>query len=241
DAGAEPAVAPPAPGPLEAVLLERCTAGHLGGGCEALEAAGAPFLVRFVDAREPPTRGALLVIPGPAQLITAQPLFAALVDEFTPNGWAVLGVQLPLLTRSATLADYATTEDAARARLDAALARLDAAGITDVVVLGLEDGAALAARALAGGFGAGRVRAFATRGRWEAAVAPLPLPRLELLPEPDPRAAELADARRRALAASGVEAAALSLRYPGAGPRFTGFDAALARDLRGWVKVSAGG
>ncbi|MGE0486654.1 MAG: hypothetical protein AB7Q81_21050 [Gammaproteobacteria bacterium] len=240
DAAPSVAAAAPPASPLETALLERCAAGHLGGGCEALEAAAAPFLVRFVDAREPPASGALLVIPGPAQVITAQPLLEALVDEFTPNGWAVLAVQLPLLAREATLEDYATTDAAGRERLDAALARLEAAGITDVVVLGLEGGAALVARALADGFGAGRVRAFASRGRWQAEFDPLPLPRLEMLAEPDPESLSLADARRRAVAASGVEAAALSLRYPGAGPRFVGFDAALARDLRGWIKVSAG-
>lgn len=241
-ADAEPTApaATPTPSEIEPELLERCAAATLVAGCEALETAAGPFLVRFVAAREPPARGAVLLVPSAGSVITATPLIDALAAEFPPNGWAVLAVQLPLLAPAATRADYATTTAAARARLDAALARLTGTGIQRVVVLGLEDGAALLASALAEGYGNGVVQGFASRGRWQSEATPQPLPRLELLAEPDPQAAALADARRRATAPDGSAVEAAQRDYPGAGERFSGFAPQIARDLRGWIKAAVG-
>ncbi len=214
-------------------LLARLEAHTLGPGFLTLDADDGPFLVRYEPAEEPPALGAVLVVPGPGTALPALGLLDALAAEFPPARLAVIAVQLPLLARSADLQDYATCEAAARGRLEAALARLKADGIANVAVLGIDDGAALVARALGAGLGDGSITAFAARGRWEGSVEALDLPRLELLPGRDPLARQHAAARQRASAGSDVPSR--RREYPGATRGFAGYDDGVARDLRGWL------
>jgi len=214
-------------------LLARLEANTLGPGFLALDTDDGPFLARYEPAEEAPALGALLVVPGHGMPLPAMALLEALAAEFPPARRAVLAVQLPLLARSAERDDYAACEAIARSRIAAALAHLQADGITEVAVLGLDDGAALAARALGDGLGGDSITAFATRGRWEGSVEKLGVPRLELLPGRDPLARRHATARARA--ASGNDPPSRRREYPGAARDFAGYDDGIARDLRGWL------
>lgn len=214
-------------------LLARVEADTLGAGFRTLQAADGPFLARYEPAEEPPALGAVLVVPGPGTSLPALGLLDALATEFPPARLAVLAVQLPLLGRNAELDDYAACETAARGRLASALAHLEADGITNVAVLGIDDGAALVARALGAGFGGGSITAFAARGRWQGSVEALDVPRLELLPGRDPLARRHAAARERA--GSGSDVPTRRREYPGAARDFAGYDDGVARDLRGWL------
>jgi hypothetical protein len=217
----------------EQALLGRLEANTLGPGFLALDTDEGPFLARYEPAEESPAIGAVLVVPGPGTPLPALRLLDALAAEFPPARMAVLAVQLPLLARSAELDDYAACEPAALSRITAALAHLQADGITEVAVLGLDDGAALVARALGAGLGGGNITAFAARGRWEGSVEALDVPRLELLPGRDPLARKHAAARARA--SSGGDMPYRRREYPGAARDFTGHDDGVARDLRGWL------
>jgi len=224
---AEPATAPLAPlAPREASLHALLAEGRLSGDHAVLEdATGASFLVREQPARSPPASGALLVVPGPDTLISADPLLAALAEELPPNGWTVLAVQAPPVG-----------DDAAamlRARLDAALARLREAGSGRVAALGLEAGAAALREALDAGFGDGAIVAFAARGAWPGALPAGDMPVLELLPTADTRA--LAHAASRERTAASDARSYRPQRYDGLGRDFAGAAAAVARDLRGWL------
>ncbi|MEQ8234872.1 MAG: hypothetical protein RKL32_24435 [Gammaproteobacteria bacterium] len=227
------------PGAAERALLARFERGTLGPGYLTLESAGTPFLARYEPAEEAPASAAVLVVPGHGVVLPAEPLVDALASDLPPARLAVLAVQLPVLPRTAELIDYQAAESVARARLEAALARLRADGIDNIVVLGLDAGAALAARALVDGLGGGAVSAFAARGRWEADVSALTLPRLELVPDSDPTARAQADARARSARGERVTPAVRRRDYPGARRDFAGLEHALARELRGWLHALA--
>ncbi|MEQ8662669.1 MAG: hypothetical protein RLW62_17800, partial [Gammaproteobacteria bacterium] len=194
---------------------------------------------RYEPATEAPAAAAVLVVPGAGVALPAERLVDALAADLPGARLAVLAVQLPLLPRAAGLADYAACEPAALARLEAAVARLRADGIDNIVLLGLDDGAALAARALLAGLGDGAVSAFAARGRWQAEIAGLTLPRLELLPGSDAIAQAHSDARARAVRGQADGPPVRRRDYPGAGRDFAGHADTLARDLRGWLRALA--
>jgi len=121
---------------------------------------------------------------------------------------------------------------AVQARLATALARLLADGIPAIVVVGLEEGAALLATTLATGFGQPAVQAFASRGLWHGELGDTRLPRLEILSTDDVGATALAAAREQAALRAGLPYR--RRLYSGLGRDFAA-SAALARDLRGWI------
>jgi hypothetical protein len=230
----EPRQAPPLIAGIEQALLERLDAGTLGAGYQRLENAdGSAFLVRYVPGLQSPRATAVLVVPGRDRLISADPFIDALLTELPANGWTTLAVQLPLGARDGQSPGDTAETAVTRTRLDTALARLLTDGVTAIVVVGLDDGAALLAKSLSTGFGQSAVQAFASRGRWRGEMGDAGLPLLELLPTADTQATALAMQREHAALRAGLPYR--RQLYSGLGCDFAGASAALARDLRGWI------
>lgn len=232
---AEPRSTPPAVSRLEQALFERLDAGTLGTDYQRLEDAnGGHFLVRYRPGRHPPRTTAILVVPGRDALISADPFMTALLAELPSTGWPTMAVQLPLDARDGQAPDDGLLAAAVQTRLDTALARLLADGNTAIVVVGLDDGAAVLATVMSAGFGQSVIQAFASRGHWQGELdARAGLPLLELLPTADHEATALATQREQAALRAGLPYRRQI--YSGLGRDFAGAGSTLARDLRGWI------
>ncbi len=241
---------PPAPPPpadtasastgsaAESALIARFEAGQLGAEYIVLDSNGGSFLARYEPAADAPPVGALLVVPGFARPISAEPAIDALLAEFPGNGWSVLAVQPKLPPPEAELATYSALQEPIQARLEAACARLQADGITRIVMVGLDGGAGVARRFLAEAASAALVTGFASRGAWEGELKGLERPLIEFVGEFDWRAARVGDQRPKAARRDQLPYRRYTLA--GVGVDYASSSAEFARGLRGWVKTTLG-
>lgn len=218
----------------EQALATRFDNGTLGPQYVRLNSANGPFFARYESAAIEPAVGAVLIVPGPAQRISDEPVIDALIEEFPRAGWAVLAVQPALLPVATGLEAYAALDGQTQERIAQACARLAADGLTNIVVFGLEGGATSARRFLAEDLAARAVTGFATRGLWPGEVTEIGRPVIEFIGETDVAAARLGEVRQRL--ARREDSPYRLFSFAGIGRDFTGFDAEMARRLRGWIK-----
>ena len=218
----------------EQALATRFDNGTLGPQYVRLNSASGPFFARYEPAAIEPAQGAVLIVPGLAQRISDEPVIDALIEEFPRAGWAVLAIQPKLLPAAAAIETYTALDGQTQERIAQACARLATDGLTNIVVLGLESGATSARRFLAEDPTATAVTGFATRGLWQGEVTEIGRPVIEFIGETDRAAARLGEVRQRL--ARREDSPYRRFDFAGIGRDFTGFEAEMARRLRGWIK-----
>lgn len=217
----------------EQALLERYTAGTLSADFVQLGGEAQAFLARYLAPLRRPLGPAVLFVPGYGSIIATDPMVEAMLRAFAQAGSAVLVPQLPPAAATATLADHAALAQAALTRVQAALTHLHAQGARVVVVVGADEGAALAARCVADTGGRG-LAGFAALGTWDGSLPAIALPVLEVVPAHEPVAMRLAAARRMAAVAVGRGHYQLH-QVVGAGRRYPAYADDVAGHVRGWV------
>jgi len=216
----------------EAELLARLEARTLGPDFLQLGPEEAPFVVRYAAARAP-ARGAVLFVPAPGALVSADGATAAVFAEFAGSAWAVIAPQPPLPPPGAGAEAYAGLAAATGERICAALEHLVAEQVPAVALAGVDGAAERLVESLAGCTAESAV-GLAASGRWDADVSALAVPVLELLPARDVAALRAAEARATAVAKAG-KTDYRRLELADAGGDFTLYGEEVARRLHGWV------
>lgn len=220
-------------GAREQALQARHAAGTLAADFIQLGDESQAFLARYQPPARQPVAPAVLFVPGQGRIVATDPMVAALLRAFEHADNAVLVPQLPLAATTAAGGDLAALAAAAGTRLEVALAHLRAQGAPAVVVIGEDEGAALAARYVADAGGTG-LAGFAALGTWEGSLPAFALPVFEVVPEQEPAAMRLATARR-VTAGAAKRRDYVQLRVAGAGRHHPVYAAEIASRVRGWV------
>lgn len=219
----------------EQALLERLQQGSLGADYLELDAAEGRFLARYAQPRDGSVpQAALLLLPGPARLISAEPVIDAVFEEFTNSDWAVMAVQPVVLAPTAELDDYATVTEATHARLAAACSHLAADGISRLVVFAFEGGTAVALGYVLAGAAPVEIAALASRGYWQGELVGFDRPVLEFIADSDQGARHASQQRHVEARRAGQIYRLVELPMVVADDAFAG--ALISRQLRGWAE-----
>ena len=214
-------------------LMALIAADELRGEFVTLGPQGQSFAARFERAHEPAPENALLVVPPYGDFIGVDPLIDAYLSEFPMNGWSVLAVQPPLLPQVADRGIYDSLADQTIARILRAVEFLIEDGAEQIVIAGNAEGAMLARRYLADNRPA-VVFALATVGRWAGEVGDIGIPVMELVPGRDDIALKLSE--RRKTEAVRIKSHQHELVVVAAADStYTGFEAEIAKRVRGWA------
>jgi len=138
---------PATPANIEEMLAANVTTGR----AEWLEAAGGRFLGLYTEATTPTPQGGIILLHGTAAHADWPGVIHPLRRDLPGYGWTTLSIQLPtpVLAKDGRW-ELAPVFDAGKARIDAAVALLEKQGLKNIVIVGHDVGAAVAAAALAG-------------------------------------------------------------------------------------------
>ena len=224
--------------PREAVLAERLEFALLGGEILWIEAAGEKFLAILRAATGAATQGGIVINAPIGAIVDGLPLHQTLARTAAAAGWFVLSIQQPIPeSRTIALHDGELTARAGL-RLDAGIDYLANQGIANVVIIGAAAGAAIAIRHFAGKVPP-TVTGFVGLGAWDAPLDEVDIPVLGVAGTRDARAVSLQSLRMARLGARVTPVEVLEV--DGAGPAFLGYEALVAKRVRGWLKRMAPG
>ena len=110
---------------------------------------GEKTLALFADDRTGRPRGAAIIVHTAGKHPDWPEVIAPLRQALPEYGWITLSVQMPVLPRTADLAEYAPQLDDVRGRLDSAISLLQTRGIHNIVMIAHGFGNVMAAHYLA--------------------------------------------------------------------------------------------
>lgn len=138
---------PATPANIEETLAANVTTGR----AEWLEASGQRFLGLYTEATTAMPQGGIILLHGMAAHADWPDVIRPLRRDLPSYGWTTLSIQLPAPTLGKDGRwEWTPIFEAGRARIDAAVALLEKRGFNNIVIIGHDLGAAIAATALAG-------------------------------------------------------------------------------------------
>ena len=224
---------PPALLNPEQALAERLELVLVDGELVWLSPDEGKFPVIFRPAKRVPRVGAFIIVGASGEILNNDRIYRALAESVPAVGWATVLLQAPP-------AHVQETEQIALtvARVDAAIAHLRAQKISNIVIVARADGAqgALASTQVKS---SPLVAGFVGMGVWHADLKEMRIPVLSVIGTRDTAAVQ-SQARREGR--QGPEQLAIeSVIIDGAGPRFRGYEALVAKRIRGWAERATPG
>lgn len=215
-------------------LLQHLEQGRLSPDHQRLDNNGKPLLIRYQAARGAQTYGAVVVIPEIPSVVSRHSSIDALLAELPPNGWGVLVLQPPLLSRRADVEDYAALLPEVAEQIKVALGFLHNEGLSKISLVSFEAGAEAARLLLGDSTINADIETFVTRGYWQGGLEGIELPVLELVGARDKRAIRASETRQR-YAERELYEIYQQHKLNGIGRNYALMDDAVARYLRGWL------
>lgn len=218
------------------------------GDAEWLDADGHQFLAIYTEQTSARAKGGAILMHGTGVHPDWSDVIAPLRSELPDYGWSTLSIQMPVLPNEAKHEDYAPLYQEVPPRIEAAMRFLEDNGVTNIVLIGHSQGAAMGASYLASAApGRIKVKAFVAIGLsapkgadprmdTRAFLAKIQTPTLDLYGSQDLDTVRMSSEARKNAARKAGNNKYRQDEVPGANHFFNGLNADLVRRVRSYLE-----